>query len=242
MKSTTRPAAGLRSPASASYRHGAMGNLLELLLAPAIRIGATPTSWAEVVGFVTGVLCVWLLARESLWNWPLAIANVSLLGVLFLRSRLYADAGLQVVYVALNAWGWWRWLQGGEARRELPVSRTPLREARALAVVVALATAALTALLAAATDSDVPLWDALTTAISLAAIYGQAKKRLESWWLWIAADLVYIPLYAWKRLYLTSALYVVFLALCVFGLRAWRASLARQSPATALRDAQGAPA
>jgi nicotinamide mononucleotide transporter len=207
---------------------------LELLLSPAFRLGATATSWGEVVGFATGVACVWLLARQSLWNWPLAIVNVVLLGVIFLRSGLYADAGLQVVYVALNAWGWARWLRGGEAHRELAVSRTPRREAWALAAAVALATAALTALLAAATDSEVPFWDAVTTAISLAAIYGQAKKRLESWWLWIAADLVYIPLYAWKELYLTSALYVVFLALCVLGLRAWRASLARQErPATA---------
>jgi len=208
-------------------------SLLDALLSPAFHLGATPTSWAELVGFATGVACVWLLARESLWNWPLAIANVTLLGVLFARSRLYADAGLQVVYVALNAWGWRQWLRGGTARRELPVSRTPAREAWALAAAVAAATAAITALLAAATDSDVPFWDALTTAISLAAIYGQAKKRLESWGLWIAADLVYVPLYAWKRLYLTSALYVVFLALCVLGWRAWRESLARQEATAA---------
>lgn len=192
-----------------------------------------------MVGFFTGVACVWLLARQSLWNWPLAIVNVTLLGVVFLRSRLYADAALQVVYVALNAWGWWEWLHGGEARKALAISRTPRREAWGLGAAIAVATAGMTALLTATTDSDVPFWDALTTAISLAATYGQARKRLESWWLWIAADVVYIPLYAWKRLYLTSALYVVFLALCVLGLRAWRASLERHQAVAGPRAAEG---
>ncbi|MGJ6966830.1 nicotinamide riboside transporter PnuC [Streptosporangium sp. G11] len=87
------------------------------------------------------------------------------------------------------------------------------------------ATTGLTLALTAWTDSTVPVWDALTTALSLAATYGQSRKLVESWWLWIAADVVYIPLYAYKGLHLTAVLYVVFLALCVAGLRAWQADL-----------------
>lgn len=86
-------------------------------------------------------------------------------------------------------------------------------------------TLALTVLLDRATDSTVPFWDALTTALSLAATYGQCRKLVESWWLWIAADVVYIPLYAYKELYLTSLLYAGFLTLCLMGLRNWRRDL-----------------
>ena len=79
------------------------------------------------------------------------------------------------------------------------------------------------------TDSTVPQWDALTTALSLAATYGQAKKYLESWWIWIVADVIYIPLYVYKSLNLTAALYFVFLILCVMGLRSWSAALRESS-------------
>ena len=83
--------------------------------------------------------------------------------------------------------------------------------------------------LARFTDSTVPGWDGLTTALSLAATYGQARKLLESWWLWILADLVYIPLYIYKGLVLTSVLYFVFLLLCVFGLREWTRNLTAEA-------------
>ncbi len=196
--------------------------LLGPLLEPALTLGTTPTTWAEVLGFVTGGVNVWLVVRQNIWNWPVGIANVIFLGLIFVDGGLYADAGLQVVYVALQAWGWWEWLYGGRDRTALAVQRTSRTEWAALIVAGAAATALLTWMLGAWTDSTVPFWDALTTALSLAATYGQSRKLLESWWLWMTADLIYIPLYAYKHLYLTSVLYVLFLALCVAGLVAWR--------------------
>ncbi|MDN3354503.1 nicotinamide riboside transporter PnuC [Actinomadura sp. DC4] len=207
----------------------------ELLVHPAFSLGSTPTSWAEVLGFVTGGINVWLVVRQHIANWPVGIANVILLGLIFVDGGLYADAGLQVVYVVLQVWGWWQWLYGGRGRTQLATHRTSRTEWIAQAVAGVVATALLTWLLSAWTDSTVPFWDALTTTISLAATYGQSRKLLESWWLWIAADLIYIPLYAYKHLYLTSVLYVLFLGLCVAGLIAWRREWAgrRTSPVAA---------
>ena len=186
-----------------------------------------PTTWGEVAAFGTGALCVWLVARQHLANWAIGIANATFFLLLFADYGLYADSGLQLVYIALGAYGWWAWLHGGAERTELEVTRTTKRQWVAVVGFVLGATALLWVLLEGATDSTVPEWDALTTALSLAATWGQTRKKAESWWIWISADAVYIPLYAYKDLWLTAALYVVFASLCVVGLRAWRAELAR---------------
>jgi nicotinamide mononucleotide transporter len=182
-------------------------------------------SLVEVLGFVSGALCVWLVARQNVWNWPIGIANNVTFLVLFWTAGLYADSSLQVVYLALGVYGWWAWVWGGVARSTLAVTRTTAVQWGMLGVVGVLGTGGLTVLLDVVTDSTVPLPDAVTTVLSLLATWGQARKKLESWWLWIAADVIYVPLYAYKGLWLTAVLYVGFLALCVFGLRNWVASL-----------------
>lgn len=179
----------------------------------------------EIAGFVTGALCVWLVARQNVWNWPIGILNNLAFLVLFLTGGLYADGMLQVVYIALAVYGWWAWLRGGAAHTELPVSRTTAVQWWLLLATGVASTALLTWVLQRFTDSTVPLADAVTTVLSLLATWGQARKKLESWWLWIAADVIYVPLYVYKGLWLTGLLYLGFLALCVYGLVGWRASV-----------------
>jgi nicotinamide mononucleotide transporter len=191
-------------------------------------------SWIEIFGFVTGAACVWLLVVESIWNWPVAIANNLFYIVVFWRAGLYADAGLQVIYIAISAYGWWHWLRGGPRRTHLSVSRLRARDGWPLAAVTAVFSAALALFLARFTPSTVPVWDASTTGLSLAAQFLQARKVLATWWVWIAADVLYIALYLYKGLWLTALLYAVFMAMCVAGLVAWRRSLVSEPvPATA---------
>ncbi|GAB4056999.1 nicotinamide riboside transporter PnuC [Catellatospora paridis] len=207
--------------------------MLDWLLSIAFTVRDTPMTWAEVLGFLTGVLNVWLLVRQDVANWAVGILNVLLLMVVFATYGLYADAGLQVLYVVLGLLGWWQWLRGGDRGGRLEVSRTTRAEWTVLAVAGVAATAGLWLLLDRVTDSTVPLADALTTVLSLVATYLQTRKKLESWWIWIVADLIYIPLYLYKDLWLTGALYVVFLGLCVAGLLAWQNALRARVPAPA---------
>lgn len=187
-----------------------------------------PVTVAEILGFLTGALCVWLLARQNIWNWPIAMANNLLFLYLFKNSGLYADAALQLVFFSLSTYGWYHWLRPGPKRAELPVTKTTPKTWAVLLPLTIAATLLLHYILKSQTNSTVPQYDALTTALSLAAIWGQTRKLLESWWLWILADIIYIPLYAYKNLWLTALLYVIFLALCIDGLRAWRKALAQQ--------------
>jgi nicotinamide mononucleotide transporter len=189
------------------------------------------TSWLEAASFVTGAVCVWLTVKENVWNFPLGLVNVTTFCVVFFKSHLFADASLQVVYFILGVIGWHLWLHGGEKRTELHIARASLREKALVAAAVVILTLALWPTLQYFGGSA-KFWDALTTAISLGAQWLLNRKRLENWWLWILADVIYVPLYAVKHLYLTSFLYAVFLVMAVMGYVQWRGRWKRQ-PASA---------
>lgn len=189
-----------------------------------------PLSMTEVLGFVTGGICVWLVVREHTWTWPIGIANNVFFFVLFLESRLYADMALQVVYVALGAYGWWAWLHGGRNRTPLAVGRATRLEWWVLAISGPVAFVAMREVLVRVHDAA-PAADALTTVFSLIAQYLMCRKLIENWWFWILADVVYIPLYTSRSLPLTAALYGVFLVMCFAGLRAWHRAWKADGPA-----------
>lgn len=179
----------------------------------------------DIAGFVTGAICVWLVVRNSIWNFAWGIANAAIFLVSFVSAGLFADSALQVVYVALNGYGWWAWLHAGPDRHALPMRHISVRLTLVCAAFVAVATAVFATILADALGSTVPFWDGLTTALSLAAQYLLTRKVYENWYLWIAADVVYVPLYVSKHLPLTGALYLIFLAMCIAGLVQWRAAM-----------------
>lgn len=181
-------------------------------------------SWTEALGFATGAVSVWLYVRQNVWAWPTGIANSAFWLVLFWGSRLYLDAGLQIVYIGLGVWGWYWWLRGGERGGRLTVSRTPRVEAWLLTAIGVLGTLGLWWAMVEVDDA-LPLPDAATTVVSLLAQYMLTRKLLGNWWCWIAVDVAYVVMYASQHLYLTAALQPLFIAMCVVGLRQWRAEL-----------------
>jgi nicotinamide mononucleotide transporter len=181
-------------------------------------------SWTEIAGFLTGAVSVWLYTRQNVWAWPIGIANSVCWLVLFWSSRLYLDAGLQLVYIGLGVAGWYWWLRGGERPGELSVARTRRGEVLALVAAGVVGTLGLWWAMIAVADV-LPLPDAATTVVSLIAQYMLTRKLLGNWWCWIAVDAAYIFMYANQGLYLTAALQPVFIGLCIAGLRSWRADV-----------------
>lgn len=184
----------------------------------------------EAASFVTGAACVWLTVKESVWNFPISLLNVATFCVVYFRVKLYADASLQIVYFILTAVGWHLWLYGGAERTALHIGRATRRELAGVGLAGGATTLALWLALSRLGGSA-SFFDALTTSLSLCAQWLLNRKRLENWIFWIAADLVYIPLYIFKGLNLTAILYAVFLAMCVVGLRHWRAASYREAGA-----------
>lgn len=206
--------------------YGALGLASGLLVLAAWR-GVVPLDTVETFAFVTGAWSVWWAAKNSIWTWPIGLLNSAAFVALFYGARLYFDMGINVFYVLSGVWGWYAWSFGGAGRREKPVTRVGAREA----VLLALAGVALTLVMwnrGIAIDDAAPFLDALTTALSILAQWLLMRRKLENWFLWIAADLVYVPLYVSRGLHLTGLLYAIFALMCVRGVIEWRATLQRQ--------------
>jgi len=180
--------------------------------------------FVEAAAVVLTLLSVIFQIYESIWGWPLTIAGVALYAVLFRHERLYADMGLQAIYVAIAIYGWYEWLHGGEARSERKVSNAPARVQAVAYAVGAVLAVALGFVLRRYTNAAIPFLDSTLTSYSLVAQWMLTKKYLENWLVWIAVDIVYVGMFIFKKLDMTAGLYVVFLFLCIRGWSEWKRS------------------
>jgi nicotinamide mononucleotide transporter len=199
-------------------------DVVDALQLPLLTFYGSEMTVSEVAGFGTGLVCVWLAAQKNVWNFPFGIANSALLLLLFLDARLFADSSLQLVFIALNVRGWWQWVRGVE-REEEPVTTASRRQLGHFTLYGIGLSVALGIVLWHARGS-LPVFDGLITGYSLLAQWLLNRKVLENWLYWMAVDVVSIPVYAYKGLYLIAFLYFVFLLLCVQGYQVWRRQVA----------------
>jgi len=187
----------------------------------------------EIIAVVVNVIGVWLTARRTPWCWPVNVIAVLLYVWIFYDVKLYSDMLLQIIFVFMQGYGWWRWRAGQVEDGRVHVERLPVQRAVASLAVGGVIALMLGAGMARFTDAEVPWLDATLTAYSLVASYWAARKYVASWWLWIALDAVYTGLYYYKALPLTAVLYAGFIVLALYGLRAWQQDLATQAPGRA---------
>ena len=182
----------------------------------------------EPVAVVFGLANIALLVRRSIWNFPFAIAMVSLYAIIFFEQRLYAEAGLQLFFAAVNIYGWWLWRRAGGAQEPVAVHWLGWSARFGWLIFIVLATLALGTLMERLTDAAMPYPDAAIAAASIAAQFLLSFRRIENWLLWIVIDVGAIALYIARDLHLTAGLYAAFLVLSVLGLREWIAANRRQ--------------
>jgi nicotinamide mononucleotide transporter len=186
-------------------------------------------NYIEFAAMLSGVLNVYLVTRINIWNWFFGIITVTLYAYLFYSVGLYADMSLQVVYLALQFYGWQQWQDEDNVFHTLKIKKTPRWLWLFLLAAILFLFISLSYLLEHYTDSSTVKLDALTTAISLIAQWMMCKKRLENWWLWMVVDTIYLEMYWEKQLYMTCVLYFIYLILCIVGYKTWSARLPAQS-------------
>lgn len=179
------------------------------------------TSELEWIGTVTGVACVYLAAKQRIWNWLISIVSVCCYLIIFYQHRLYGDSILQIYFLLTAIYGWYYWRKR-DLSDEKPISSLSLTYiALTIAAIVVLGLS-LGFILRYWTDTDVPFADGMCTAMSFVAQFLMTRKILQSWVIWIAVNLCYIPLYLHKELAMTAVLYVIFAGIAWNGYRDWK--------------------
>lgn len=197
----------------------------------AIWQGLTTASPLDQANLVLGVLGVWLMTRRSLWAFPVGLLAVTVQGLLFFRTRFYADAALQVFFFVALTWGWWHWVRGRGEAPELPVTTLTARERLRTAAWLIAGTAAWALASRHWTDAIMPWRDAGIAALQVAGQILQVRKKLENWALFTAANVIAIPSYWSAELAYTAFLYAIYLGLGLIGWVAWRRAWGRQGDA-----------
>lgn len=179
----------------------------------------------EGLAVSTGLASVWFSVKERIWVYPIGLISVSIYVYLSFIYGIYADMGINIYYVLMSIYGWYRWLQPSESGAAKEITRNSGKEWLLSIVLLLLSWVILFVILQRFTDSEIPLWDSLTTSLAIVGMWLMAEKKVEHWLFWIATDLLSIPLYYYKDLLLTSGQFFVFTILAVIGWLQWNKSL-----------------
>ncbi|WDF77850.1 nicotinamide riboside transporter PnuC [Mucilaginibacter sp. KACC 22773] len=182
--------------------------------------GIKQTSYLEWLGAATTIACVYLAARQNIWNWLAGIIAVTAYMVVFFQSGLFGDAYLQIYFLGTGVYGWYFWLRKKE-RQEKPVISLSHKEYLLALLITLLLSGLLGLYLQHFTSSTVPYIDGFCTSVSFMAQLLMTRKILQNWALWVFVDICYVPLYIYKNLYVTAILYVILLVLATIGYIDW---------------------
>lgn len=191
-------------------------------------------SWTEIAAAVLTLANIGLVVRRSVWNFPVGILAVAIYGTVFFEARLYSDALLQVFFVVVQLYGWWKWRSAIADEGELVVSWSPPRTMALSLVVAIVLMASLGTAMHRWTDAASPYLDATVAAGSVVAQFLLSFRRIENWIYWIAVNVLSIGLYLSRGLNVSAGLYALLLVLAVAGLLSWlRSSRQSQSASSA---------
>lgn len=183
------------------------------------------TNYLENIGIISTFICVWLNTRQNIWGWPWAIFASIVYGVVYFQAKLYSDMELQIVFVIISVYGWWKWLYGGDNKSIFPVTKTPAKYFFFITAILFLFAIGSGYLHGKYTDASLPYFDSTLTAISLVAQWLMARKYIENWILWVVANVGYVYMYYSKDLFGTSVLYLLLLVLAIKGYWDWNKTI-----------------
>lgn len=181
----------------------------------------------QIIGTTLGLFYLWLEYKANIWVWVIGAIMPMVHGVLYLTNGIYADAAMQLYYVAAGIYGLVVWKRKPKTKSEGRIQHTPLGWIVPLTAVYVVLHIALYIILTEFTDSRVPFFDSMSTALSIVAMWMLSRKLVEQWLVWLVVDLISVGLYLYKGIPLTAGLYIVYCILAVAGYMRWRREVGR---------------
>ncbi len=183
----------------------------------------------ESVGAMLTVWCVYLAAQNKIINWPISILASSVYFYVFYQNHFFSDAYLQIVFVLFQLYGWWFWSNLNPSKQLQNISKIDGKSIILLIVISAVLYATwLHFYKTINPTARIPEIDALTTVISLTALYMQAKRWIENWIIWVVVDIIYVPMYIYGDQKITACLYSFLTIMAIYGFKEWQKQLLRE--------------
>ncbi|MEV7971364.1 nicotinamide mononucleotide transporter family protein [Sphaerisporangium sp. NPDC088356] len=184
--------------------------------------------WTDLVGNICALATVWLAIKRTIWTWPVQLLGSVLLFAASIEAHITGNALKQAMFGVLALYGWVRWARGTKEGKTLPVRPGSTRE-RVTLIGVMVAATALVALFFTVTGwSWAPVPDAYIFVGSAIATYAQGRALIDFWWIWIAVDVVGVPLAFSSGLVVSGVVYGVFFVMVLLGIREWRRQYSRR--------------
>jgi nicotinamide mononucleotide transporter len=194
--------------------------------------------WSDMIGNTIGLGALALGWRRSIWTWPAQFLSGLILVAAYASAHLSGGIGKQLLVIGVALWGWRQW-QGGRRKAQdgsIAVRFATWRERFTLLGGTAVGTLAVGALFTAVPELSWNPWpDAYIFVGTLAAMVAQARGLIEFWFAWLLVDVVGVPLAFTSGLAFSGLVYVIYLALVLWGMRDWwlrsRAASVEKQPA-----------
>ena len=170
----------------------------------------------ESIAVIFSLISVWLTARKNILCWSTGIVGVLAYSILFYQHRDWVNFSLQFVFLAQSIWGWSNW-----NKSDLKISRLELSDLLSIITFGIIGFFSFQ-LFAIGFNGNLTTLDSITSVLSLFAMFLMASGKIENWILWMVADILYIYFFFLNQLYLSSALYFLFLILATYGYFNWK--------------------
>jgi nicotinamide mononucleotide transporter len=188
--------------------------------------GISHTSLPEFVAVIAGIASVWFSRSENILVYPVGLVNTIFYIYLSVKGHLYGEASVNFYYTVMSIYGWIRWAKKDAQQQHLVTITCSNRKEWISHLGFFLAFYAviyfsLSYLKRAFAPEAIPWADAFASATAYTGMWLMAKKKVESWYWWLATNLASIPLYFVKHYIFTSVYYLILLAMAVSGLLEW---------------------